>query len=733
MPSSRLRVVEKPADFAAQSVVLSGSERDLVIRMAKRLAACAVMISLCATSALAEPVRLPDDAPLPTARPSADGPTPSLGPEKEVEQASLAPAPAAAVTKQSREDAPEGDASRALRAGLGALADGDIGEARASRDSLPADTLDRHILVWAIALSGNPTVPSAEIAQAARDLPGWPGMARLRANSERALYREKPSPKAVIDAFDGAPPQTYQGMLALARAYVDLGDRQTAGAVLAPFWSRETLEPGQEVSMIREFGKLIPKAAHCRRLERMLYVDRIRSAERVQGFCGRQTLVKAWAAVIRGQREAGKLLDAVPKAQRTAGYFYAKARFLRRDGQFHNAAEAMLAAPTDPEKTIDADAWWTERRVLSRELLDLGDAKTAYRIAAAHEGGGPASAADAAFHAGWYALRGMHDPKAAARHFKRITEVAKGAISLSRAYYWLGRAAAAGGPGTAVAYYERAARYGTAFYGQVAAAKLGRDTIPAAPPRITSTDRMRFKAREVVRAIERLEEAGYGWRANILYRDLAEELESTGELALLAAMAEERDNHYLALRIGKTAAQRGVDIGALAHPLGAIPPSADISSAGKALAYAVARQESEFNTGAVSGAGARGLLQLMPATARQMARENGLPYSATRLTSDPGYNAILGSTYLGEQLGRFNGSYVLTFAGYNAGPSRARQWVERYGDPRGADIDAVIDWIERIPYSETRNYVQRVMENYQVYKMRLEGHFDIVGDLVEGR
>ncbi len=252
-------------------------------------------------------------------------------------------------------------------------------------------------------------------------------------------------------------------------------------------------------------------------------------------------------------------------------------------------------------------------------------------------------------------------------------------------------------------------------------------------PTPSAADRQAFSQREAVSAISRLEGAGYARYAEMLYRDLSNQLTSPGELALLAVMAEKQDNHYLALRVGKIAAQRGIDVGALSHPVGVIPSSANISGSGKALAYAIARQESEFNVAAVSNAGARGLLQLMPGTAKDVAKKAGLAYSADKLTSDAGYNATLGAAFLGEQLGRFNGSYVLTFAGYNAGPRRADQWIARYGDPRGKDLDTVIDWIERIPFSETRSYVQRVMENYQVYKMRLTGGYDIAGDLVNGR
>jgi peptidoglycan lytic transglycosylase len=252
-------------------------------------------------------------------------------------------------------------------------------------------------------------------------------------------------------------------------------------------------------------------------------------------------------------------------------------------------------------------------------------------------------------------------------------------------------------------------------------------------PQPSAADRKNFANREAVSAIKRLQEAGYDRYAETLYRDLAGQLISPGELALLAVLAEKQGNHFMALKVGKIAGARGIDVGALSHPLGVIPDTANISGSGKALAYAIARQESEFNVGAVSSAGARGLLQLMPGTARQLAKKAGLTFSQTRLTSDAGYNATLGAAFLGEQLDRFSGSYVLTFAGYNAGPNRAAQWVAKYGDPRGKDVDAVVDWIERIPYTETRSYVQRVMENYEVYKMRISGKYDIVGDLVNGR
>ena len=621
----------------------------------------------------------------------------------------------------------------ALKSGLDALSAKDLRRARSVRDGLPAAALDRHILAWAIALQAGDAIPSGEIAAAAKTLPGWPGMAALRRNSEKAMLRENPAPRIVVQAFGGTKPQTAEGAIILARSLVALGETRRALAVLSPFWRTEKLDARDEIAILTEFGALIPAADHRHRMERMLYADRIVSAQRVASLAGAKPLADAWAAVIKGDKDARKLLDAVPSSQRSAGYLFAEARYLRRSDQFTKAAAIVLKAPKEKAALVDPDAWWIERRVLSRELVDAGDTKTAYRLAAAHSAESPANAVDAEFHAGWYALRGLNDAPAAAKHFARIAEIADGPISLSRAYYWLGRTAEAGGPGDAKAYFLRAATYGTAFYGQLAAARIGGGGITVTYPAPSNADRQAFAGREPVQAIRRLEDAGYAWRADILYRDLAEQLTSPGELALLAAMAEKRGNHFLALRVGKIAAGRGIEIGGLSHPTGAIPSSARIGGTGMALAYAIARQESEFNVGAVSGAGAMGLLQLMPGTAREVAKRSGLPFSQSRLTSDAGYNATLGAAFLGEQLGRFGGSYVLTFAGYNAGPARAREWVKRYGDPRGKDIDTVVDWIERIPYAETRSYVQRVMENYQVYKMRLSGQFDIATDLVSGR
>jgi soluble lytic murein transglycosylase len=619
--------------------------------------------------------------------------------------------------------------------GMEAVASGNLRKARAIREGMRPGSLDRHILQWAIALNGGVDVPAAEIAEAAAELRGWPGMKRLRANSERALYREQPSASEVINAFGNTKPETPEGAMALGRALLEVGQAGTAKRVVGAVWRDEPLERVTEARMLQQFGSILTRADHKRRMDMLLYKDRIADAERMKSLAGAEKLFAARAAVARGDAKAAALLSAVPAAQRSdPGYLFATVEYYRKKDKVAEAADILLRAPRDADSLVDTDAWWNERRIVARDLLDVGRTKDAYRVASAHSAESAVDAADAEFHAGWIALRFLRDPQTAAKHFGRIAELSPRPLSQSRAYYWLGRSAEASGSGNAGRYFARAATYPTTYYGQLAASKLGRRPDDIVYPKPSGAERQRFESREAVRAIRRLEEIGLNDRAEKLYKSLADDLTSSGELAMLASMAERRGNHYLSLKVGKQANVRGIDAAAaLAFPIGVIPASANISASGKALAYAIARQESEFRPDARSGVGALGLLQLMPATAKTLCRQVGMAYNQARLTTDVAYNAVLGSRYLGQQIDNFSGSYVLTFAAYNAGPRRAREWMDRFGDPRGKQVDQVVDWVERIPFTETRNYVQRVMENYQVYKMRLGADSNIERDLVLGR
>jgi len=621
-----------------------------------------------------------------------------------------------------------------LKSGLDALSDNDPLQALSIRDRMGPGTLDRHILTWAIAVSGQKGISSTEIAAAAQELQGWPGLAKLRTYSERALYDENPDPTAVLAAFGQTAPETTSGAMILSRALVATGKQSQAAKYIRKVWRGETLDKPTEDKILAEFSGLLTTRDHKARMDYLMYRNRAAQAKRFGDMGQAQSLYKAWAAVMSKAPNAGGLLAAVEKQWKgDAGYLFARIEYLRKQDNYTEAAKLLQQMPRNRDELVNAGEWWNEQRIVSRGLVDQGEFKAAFAIVANYAATTPTDIAEAEFHAGWYALRGLQDPAVAQAHFRKILDFSNGPISVSRAWYWIGRSAEAGGPGKASEFYAKAASYPTTFYGQLASDKLGRKTLNVAYPSPSQADRQRYLGREAVQAIARLDAAGHGWRAKDLYLALAEQLQSPGELAVLSAQAERSGDHHLSLQVGKIAYSRGVDVASLAFPLGVIPTNANISGSGKALAYAIARQESAFDPAAVSAADARGLLQILPGTAKAVAKRHNIAYSKDRLTADAGYNATLGAHYLGEQIDAFGGSYIMTFIAYNAGPKRVPEWIGRYGDPRGQSIDAIVDWIERIPFPETRNYVQRVMENYEVYKARLGQPSDISRDLIGGR
>ena len=638
-----------------------------------------------------------------------------------------------ALQRIALDAAPVAPQSGSLKAGLGALDARDAATARAIALGMPAGSVERDVLHWAIALS--PRADAASIDNAMRQVPDWPNQAAMAANLERALVRER-SGDALIAAFGNADPQTDEAKLALAQALAQR-DQPRAAKLLRPIWHAEVMDAGEEAAIMRWGGHLLQESDHRRRMAMLIYRDRIRGAERLapRAGAGASALVRAAGAVAR-KSGADAALAAVPQSLRSNPiYLYAAARHLRRADQQRAAARTLAPHRFDASAAVSPRTWWAERRTLTRELLDQGDSSLAYSVAANHSGGRATDTIDGEWTAGWIALRFLNDPGTAKRHFLRVLEVGNRALSVSRGAYWLGRAEEAlGNSGAARAAFARAAEHRTTFYGQLAMQRLGNGSLSIPYPRPSDADRRGFAGNRFVRAIDLLEGVGHPRRARSLYRHLAATLTAPGQLALLTAKAERAGQFQLGLQLGKRALSRGLPVEALAFPTGAIPSNAPLSQTGRALAYAIARQESAFDREAVSGAGARGLLQLMPATAKEEAGKMGLPYSRARLTSDPGYNAALGAHFLTRLLDRFDSSYVLTAAAYNAGPSRAIAWRERYGDPVGKPVDEVVDWIERIPFTETRNYVQRVVENYGTYRARLDGRpLSIERDLTVGR
>jgi soluble lytic murein transglycosylase len=457
-------------------------------------------------------------------------------------------------------------------------------------------------------------------------------------------------------------------------------------------------------------------------MERLFFAEETDDATRIaQRLGGAEiAIAKARTAVSDKSSKAGALLEAVPESARhDAGYIFARAQWLRRQEKWAEAGRLLLTAPRDPA-LVNPDEWWTERRLVARGLLDTGDAATAYRVAAdAVPPPKENNRAEHEFTAGWIALRFLNNPSGAYQHFSRVGHGTSHPTTLARAEYWQGRAAeAVGRTGDARNHYQAAARYPTAYYGQIARAKLGLGDIGVRRPPEPS-NRAALMGLEVVRAVQIL----YAIDARDLVipfaTDLAENAVDIGPLVIVAEMAQKYDDARAMLYMGKAALARGFAFDVYAFPTNGIPdyrmvgPPVDPS-----VVYSIARQESAFNPRAVSPAKALGLMQVLSGTAKMVAKKFGLPFDAKRLLSDPAYNAQIGTAELGDRLQEYRGSYILTFCAYNAGPGRVRQWVNRYGDPRDPEADP-IDWVERIPIAETRNYVQRVMENMQVYRAQL--------------
>ncbi|HEX2726790.1 MAG TPA: lytic transglycosylase domain-containing protein, partial [Beijerinckiaceae bacterium] len=556
-----------------------------------------------------------------------------------------------------------------------------------------------------------------------RDHPTWPVGALLRRRAEENLLLDR-KPAAVVRAYFATQrPVTPSGKLALALAFKADGLDRDAAALIRETWRRDSLGREFESKILASFPDVLTQADHRFRMERMLFKESWQSALRAAGHAGKDyvALAKARMAVAGEGGNAVKLLDAVPAALRSdTSYVFSRAQQLRRKKNAAEAAKVIAGVPRDPAILADGDEWWTERRLIARKLLDDGDAKTAYEVVRDHAAETSALRIEAEFHAGWIALRFLNDAALASGHFDSAAAIAETPISVARAAYWQGRAAeAAGQQEAAQRHYERAAQQAITYYGQLASAKLGRETLALRSADGGPASREAFHNLTAVQALKLLNEAGVRDLAMPLYIDLAQRLGDPAQLHALGDLALEQRDAKTLLSIGKTAVQRGMPLDLHAFPTIGIPAYDPVGDrVEKAMVYAIARQESMFDAKAQSHAGARGLMQLMPATARRTAKRFGVDFDVNKLISDASYNAKIGAAHLGELMDDWKGSYILAFASYNAGGGNVKKWIDAYGDPRSPQVDAV-DWVERIPFSETRNYVQRVMENLQVYRRRL--------------
>jgi soluble lytic murein transglycosylase len=562
--------------------------------------------------------------------------------------------------------------------------------------------------------------------------PDWPGLGLLREKGEAAVARST-SAERVLAWFNGGQPETVEGSFALIRAYTALGQTDAARAEAVRAWLALSFTAEQEAALLEAYPKALAQVNETR-LDRLLWDGEGTEAARMLPRVGADWRKLAEARIALREESPGvdAKLKAVPAAlSNNPGLAYERFIWRMRKDRYEEAATLIVDSSSSAETLGRPEDWAERRALLARRLLRDGDPRMAYRVAASHHLAGGSDFADLEFIAGFVALRHLGDAQAGLDHFRRLTAAVSTPISLARGAYWEGRALdKLGQTDAARAAFARAAQNHTAYYGLLAAERQGMPLDPEILGRQQYPDwqTASFADSSVLQAAILLQQAGDRALAKRFLLHLAEGLNAQ-ELGQLGDMALSLDEPHFAVLIGKQAAERGIILPRVYYPVTDLVP--DGLAVSRALALSIARRESEFDPGVVSPAGARGLMQVMPETARMMATKLGKGFDRARLTSDPAYNAALGSEYLKQLLEEFGPSIALIASGYNAGPGRPRAWVEQFGDPRRDDVD-VVDWVEMIPFSETRTYVMRVAESVVIYRAKLKGEagpIDITGEL----
>ncbi len=605
----------------------------------------------------------------------------------------------------------------ALERGLAAADSGQWPVARRHIETLGAPLLRRYIM-WRELVAGSGAIDFQGHAAFLRRYPDWPRLGAVRANAELRID-ETVSYAERLGFFADRRPATRQGRIRLAEAALAMGDAEQGRALVRQSWVADNFGQSEERYFLQQFGHLLGPAEHAARLDRLLWDRRESEARRmlrrVDG--GHAALAEARLGLQAMAPGVDGLIRRVPPAyQNDPGLLYDRMRWRRMRGRDDGVREILL----EPPAVLGRPAlWWNERAYQIRSALSDRDFPAAYALAKEHGQREGATFAEATWLVGWLALRHADEPRTALGHFAQMYDAVSTPISRARAAYWSGRAAdAMGDPRATARWFGLAAEHPTTYYGQLALEEMGAplrladlasrlNGIHGADPAFDSKDQVRL-----VRLFCALDMAD---RALPFLERL---LLDVPDKRRVVALAHDCGRPDLVVELGKHGVSAGVVDPLISYPVpahrGLLQPIGQAIE--PALGLAIARQESHFATGAQSSAGALGLMQVMPATGRAIAERFGIHWSERLLHRDPEYNAQIGIRYLGMLAERYDGELAMMAAAYNAGPPRVSAWVERHGDPRTLDRHGLIDWIELIPFRETRNYVQRVIEGRNVYR-----------------
>jgi soluble lytic murein transglycosylase len=570
----------------------------------------------------------------------------------------------------------------------------------------------------------------AEIAAFMRDNPDWPNQTLLERRRQEAIAADPDDADVLTQCCAPQQPTEAAALLRCATALANAGRASEADDDARQAWIAGITDPTNETAFLQRWASIVTPDDQWARFQHLAWHDTQAAAR--QGLRldpDRQKIAAARLALIHNDPNADTLVTALPaSAQTEPGLMLERARWLRHNDREADALALWKSAGANAQAAVhdtapaDLPLFWAEREILARKLLQQGDAAGAYALTSDHGAIAPRQELDADFLAGFIALRKLHDPAAAIPHFQDLAARSKAAITQGRAYYWLGRAEAAAGHDPKPDY-AKAAEYPTTFYGQLAALALGDSAAELArqidalrDPTWNRAAALAFASHEVVRAAAWLVAWGDPYRARAFLLRMDDLAPDPAERAIAADFALRVGLPDTAVFIARRMGRDGLMLPQAGWPTPFSPPAGPLDPA---VALGIMRQESSFDVGAVSSSGARGLMQLMPFTAAAVARQIGLRTSLPSLTADPAHNMQLGTAYLEQMLRQFGGSLPLAVAAYNAGPARVQQWLAENGDPRpnaSAQPVDMLDWLEQIPVEETRNYVQRVLENVTVYR-----------------
>jgi len=608
-----------------------------------------------------------------------------------------------------------------LRSAIAAARSRDPSQVEALRAQI-SDRVAQDVARWALVDVMGERMSFFELDAARRDLSGWPRGQTRQAAAERAMANSTQDPQRVIDWFDAAPPETAEGAFALASALQAKGREPEARTLIKTWWRDRLFDLPVQERMLARFGSWLDQTDHIKRLDTLLLGPQGPASQAMQSLVPAEygPLAEARRALRQERGDAQSRVSAVSGALSSdPGLAFERARYYRKRNMESVGMSLLSSFPPSPDDQDSIDRMWSERKAYFNAAMRARNWNAAYHAMAGADFPRGEPRVEAEFFAGWIALTKLRNPTQADRHFATLQSSSSTPITQGRANYWRGRAAEVrGDQAAAMEFYRAGSKYFTAFYGQLAAEKAGvtaitlpKDPIP------TAADRQRFEGRELVRAARMLAEMGERDLFKLFVLHIDDSLPNAEEYALLIDLAKYYGDQDLSMKVARTAATRGFILFERGYPVVSFPTHP--GAAETAFSLAIARQESNFWPQARSHANARGMMQLLPATARVVARQVGVPYDEPSLY-DAGYNMRLGSYHLGDLIRGFSGSYVMAAAGYNAGPGRPPLWASECGDPRGGATDP-LDFVECIPFSETRNYVMRTLETTQIYRARLNG------------